>query len=102
LYAEGYAVKNKCLLTKAKQILESSQPKEITNIITDEQLLEGAYQELVEARCLFTQAQEPDMVDYAVFRLKAAEQRYDYLIRRIKLRDGYKCRVKKGELDGNN
>lgn len=94
-------MKNSSLWIKARQLLELNHSREPEVNITDEELLEGAYQELVEARCLFTQAQEPDMIDYAVFRLKAAEQRYDYLIRRIKVKGGYNCQVKKGELDGN-
>lgn len=95
-------MKNSFLWTIARQLLELNHHHEPEVLISDEELLEGAYQELVEARCLFTQAQEPDMIDYAVFRLKAAEQRYDYLIRRIKRKGGYHCQVKKGELDGNN
>lgn len=89
------------LWIKLRQLLELSDNRVVDNAITEEQLLEEAFQELVEARCLFTQAQEPDMIDYAIFHLKAAEQRYDYLIRGIKFRGGYTRPVEKGELDGN-
>ncbi|MDI9481448.1 MAG: DUF2508 family protein [Syntrophomonadaceae bacterium] len=90
------------LWTKLRQLLELNDDRTVETVIAEEQLLEEAYQELIEARGLFTQAQEPDMIDYAIFHLNAAEQRYDYLIRGIKTRGGYIRPVEKGELDGNN
>ena len=89
------------LWIKLRQLLELKDCRAVETAITEEQLLEEAFQELVEAHCLFTQVQEPDMIDYAIFHLKAAEQRYDYLIRGIKIRGGYARPVVKGELDGN-
>lgn len=70
--------------------------------LTDEELLDSAHQELVQALSLFAQAEDPAMIDSAIFRLKAAEQRYDYLVRRIKEQRGC-CgfHQEKGELDGN-
>lgn len=89
------------ILTKAKQLLEFNDHRQPEVAITDEELLEEAYQELVEARSLFTQVQEPEMIDYAIFHLKAAEQRYDYLIRRIKAQRGYTAQRKKEEWHGS-
>lgn len=49
-----------------------------------EQMLELAKQELESAYNLFARAEDPEMIEYAVFNLKAAEKRYDYLIKRAK------------------
>lgn len=88
------------LWTKAKQLLEFNRQQSET-IISDEDLLEEAHQELLEARNLFTYARDPEMIDYAIFHLNAAEQRYDYLIRRIKSQRGYLIQGEKGELGGS-
>lgn len=63
------------------------------SILTDEELLDEAGMELNQARNLFTQAEDPEMIDYAIFHLNAAEQRYDYLLRRIKAQRGYSRQV---------
>ncbi len=84
------------LWTKLRQLLELSDNRAVEPVINEERLLEEALQELVEARSLFMQVQEPEMIDYAIFHLKAAEQRYDYLIRGIKIRGGYARPVEKG------
>lgn len=89
------------LWMKAKQLLEFNQHRQPEAVITDEDLLEEAHQELMEARSLFMQARDPEMIDYAIFHLKAAEQRYDYLIRRIKTQRGFTSQREKGELDGS-
>lgn len=52
--------------------------------LTDEDILKQAQQELEEAYNVFTLAEEPDMIDFAVYKLKAAEKRYGYLLKRIK------------------
>lgn len=52
--------------------------------LSDEELLLQAYRELQEAHSRFSMAEEAEMIDCAVYSLKAAEMRYDYLIRRIK------------------
>jgi hypothetical protein len=49
-----------------------------------ERMLELAKQELESAYNLFARAEDPDMIEYAVFNLKATEKRYDYLIKRAK------------------
>ncbi len=51
---------------------------------SDEDILQQAHEELQQAHNCFAHLQEPDMVDYAIYKIKAAEKRYDYLIRRIK------------------
>jgi hypothetical protein len=48
--------------------------------------LEQAHQEWVAANRLFDYASEPELVDYAIFSLKAAEKQYVYLWKRAKAR----------------
>jgi hypothetical protein len=48
--------------------------------------LEQAHQEWVAANRLFDYASEPDLVDYAIFSLQAAEKQYVYLWKRARAR----------------
>lgn len=48
------------------------------------QLAREAGEELKQAYELLERMTEPDMVDYAVYRLKAAEKRYDYMIKKMR------------------
>lgn len=57
--------------------------KTSTNHFTDEQLLEDAHQRLEEARNIFSST-DPEFIDYAVYNLRAAEERYNALIRQLK------------------
>lgn len=50
----------------------------------DEELLREAHRAVMEAHNLLTRVQDEDMIDCAIYNLKAAEKRYDYLLRRIK------------------
>ncbi|MGR6837242.1 DUF2508 family protein [Syntrophomonas erecta] len=65
-----------CLVMKEEDILEGSY--------NDYEMVEQAKKELEQARNLFTRVEDPDMVEYAVYNLKAAEKRFDYLIKRLK------------------
>lgn len=58
------------------------------NAFGTEQMLEAAKQELDSAYNLFSRAEDPDMIECAVFNLKAAEKRYDFLIKQAKLQAG--------------
>lgn len=51
---------------------------------TDEEMLLEAPAELEGAENLFMRMTEPDMIDYAIFQLNAAEKRYNYLFKLIK------------------
>lgn len=50
---------------------------------TDEELLDDAREKLIQARNIFATT-EPDFIDYAVYNLRAAEERYNSLIKRLK------------------
>lgn len=49
-----------------------------------DQMVRAAGEELKQAQDLLDRVYEPDMVEYAVYSLKAAEKRYDYLIKQIR------------------
>lgn len=55
--------------------------------MSDEHLLQQAHDELRQAQNWFAHLEEPDMVDYAIYKIKAAEKHYDYLLKRIKQRE---------------
>lgn len=59
--------------------------------ISDEELLQQAHRELLEAHNHFSAVDEPELIDCAIYTLKAAEIRYDYLIRRIKQKRATRC-----------
>lgn len=63
-------------------ILDSDQTD--TNRYSLQQMAEEACTELQQAHELLNRVTEPDMVEYAVYSLKAAEKRYDYLIKKIR------------------
>jgi len=84
---EGPAMKRlaQCL-DWVKDFLNLDEPVIYEEKITDQELLQAAAQELDNAQRLLAEVTEPDLVDYAIYRLKAAERRYDYLYKLIKHR----------------
>ena len=59
---------------------------EANELMSDEVVLQQAYEELQQAQNWFANLNDPEMVDYAIFKIKAAEKHYDYLLKRIKTR----------------
>ena len=51
-------------------------------------MIQQAHDELRQAQNLFAHLEETDMVDYAIYKIKAAEKHYDYLLKRIKQKEG--------------
>lgn len=49
-----------------------------------QQLTQEACSDLKKAHELLNWVTDPDMVEYAIYSLKAAEKRYDYMIKQIK------------------
>ncbi|MGB4232234.1 MAG: YaaL family protein [bacterium] len=43
-----------------------------------------AYREWVAAKTFFNSVTDPDLVDYAIYRIEAAQKRYVYLLRQAK------------------
>jgi hypothetical protein len=52
-----------------------------------EQLVEQARQEWVNAKSYFDNVVDPDLVDYAVYSVEAAERKYMYLLKRARIQD---------------
>lgn len=52
--------------------------------LSNESLLKQADKELALARNMFSRVEDPEMVDCAIFTLKAAEKRYNYLFKKAK------------------
>lgn len=56
-----------------------------------EDLLAQAYQDWVVARLLFDENQDPDMIDFTIYNLKAAEHRYCYLLKKARQEYNIDC-----------
>lgn len=60
------------------------------NMVSDEknfslrELVELARREWEQAKNLFEEAKEPDLVDHAIYSMEAAERKYMYLLKRAK------------------
>lgn len=80
------SVSNKEL--KLKSILENFKiHKNLSNENKKDDLytnLENAKKEWEEAKNIFENVSEPDLVDYAIYNVEAAEKKYVYLLRQIK------------------
>lgn len=63
---------------------EEHQPEE--KPFSEEQMVEEAHQALVQAQNLFSRVEDPDMIEYAIYSMKAAEERFDFLVKAIKAR----------------
>jgi len=46
--------------------------------------IEGAKKEWTDAKNIFENVSQPDLVDYAIYKVEAAEKKYIYLLRQIK------------------
>ena len=65
----------------------------------NQEIVKAAGDELRHAYQILSQADEEDMVDYAVFTVNAAEKRYGYLLKKLKEQEkqGY-IRAEGGEI----
>lgn len=53
-----------------------------------ELLVEQARQEWLNAKSYFDNVVDPDLVDYAVYSVEAAERKYMYLLKKARIPDG--------------
>ena len=61
------------------------RPIEEPNEPIDEiKLIQMAGEEVAAARNIYSEVEDPDMVDWAVYKLTAAEKRYDYLLKKYR------------------
>lgn len=72
-----------CLTSIRKWFVMDSDESDADRYSLD-QMVREACDELKQAHDLLDRVHEPDMVEYAVYSLKAAEKRYDYLIKQIR------------------
>ena len=71
--------KCKCLKIASNKAFSLSKETKI-----NPELVRAAGNELRQAYQILSQADEEDMVDYAVFTVNAAEKRYGYLLKKLK------------------
>lgn len=70
---------------KLKNILDNFKINKESNDKNDLYInLENAKKEWEEAKNIFENVSEPDLVDYAIYNVEAAERKYVYLLRQIK------------------
>ncbi|MGI6467675.1 MAG: YaaL family protein [Syntrophomonadaceae bacterium] len=83
---------------KTKELI-CMKEEPISNPYGAEEMLAQAKKELDSAYNLFSRAEDPDLIECAVYNLKAAEKRYDFLIKQAKQQAG-QTREDKSHMDG--
>lgn len=83
---------------KTKELI-CMKEEPISNPYRAEEMLAQAKKELDSAYNLFSRAEDPDLIECAVYNLKAAEKRYDFLIKQAKQQAG-QTREDKSHMDG--
>lgn len=58
--------------------------KQEVNYIDDIEEINKAVEEMARARSIYSEVGDPEMVDWAVYSLTAAEKRYDYLLKKYR------------------
>ncbi len=59
-----------------------------SNLPSDETVLAEAHRDWLAAREFFDHATDPDLIDYAILSLQAAEKRYVYLWKKARQKSG--------------
>ncbi|MDD4675904.1 MAG: DUF2508 family protein [Syntrophaceticus schinkii] len=72
------------LINQNRSLTQVFRSKERNKFNDDYLALTEAHSEWLAARDFFEQATDPDLVDYAILSLKAAEKRYVYLWKRMR------------------
>ena len=57
---------------------------EVNPVLDDVQIIKQAREDVAAARNVYAQVEDPDMVEWAVYSLTAAEKRYDYLLKKYR------------------
>ena len=70
-------------ISQTAEVVKDDNPKPFS----EEEMIEEAHQALVQAQNLFSRVEDPDMIDYAIYTMKAAEERFDFLVKSIKLKN---------------
>jgi len=61
-----------------------ANPEAEVNSAKQEELINQAREELSQAYNIFSNVSDPELVEIAVLNIKAAEKRFDFLVREIK------------------
>lgn len=81
----GFSMNSKNKDSRLRKIFDSFKIQENSNEKNDLYInLENAKKEWEEAKNIFENVSEPDLVDYAIYNVEAAEKKYVYLLRQIK------------------
>ena len=70
--------------TKTQKSLLITEGETTAEYIDPIKMIEAANQEVAAARNLFARAEDPDMIEWAIFNLMAAEKRYNYLLKKYR------------------
>lgn len=67
-----------------RKALIIKDPEELAKPPDEIRLIQIAGEEVAAARNIYSEIDDPDMVDWAVYKLTAAEKRYDYLLKKYR------------------
>ncbi|HOV42695.1 MAG TPA: DUF2508 family protein [Syntrophothermus lipocalidus] len=81
----------KYIVERIKVFLFPEEELAMNKPVPLEDLLAQAYQDWVVARLLFDENQDPDMIDFTIYNLKAAEHRYCYLLKKARQEYNIDC-----------
>lgn len=73
---------NFCQVLKGFLVVESKDTH--AEYWPDQKILDHAKRDWMMAQKIFEEASHPELIDYAVYNLKAAEKRYMYLLKQLK------------------
>lgn len=72
------------LCKKVQQVWIITEAEECGEYKDPVQMIKAAGEDVAAARNLFARADDPEMVDWAVYNLTACERRYDYLLKKYR------------------
>lgn len=73
---------NLCQVLRGLLVFESDDA--LAGLWADEVILEHAKRDWIIAQKIFEEARHPELIDYAIYNLKAAEKKYMYLLKQLR------------------
>jgi len=70
-------------LCQAIKLIFSDQEEGHSEFWPDKRILDHAKRDWIMAYKIFQEADDPELIDYAIYNLKAAEKRYMYLLKQL-------------------
>jgi hypothetical protein len=74
---------NLCQVLKGLLVFDNEDA--LVGFWPDEVVLEHAKRDWLTAQKIFEEASHPELIDYAIYNLKAAEKRYMYLLKQLRV-----------------